>query len=74
MRKLLLCTALALLVGQAAFAVPVLFLKTGTTTMEVTGSANGVSFSSFDFGGWTIAGGRGLWGEQLADYRSGTPN
>jgi hypothetical protein len=39
MRKLLLRTALALLAGQAALATPVLFLKTGTTTMEVTGSA-----------------------------------
>jgi hypothetical protein len=54
MKNLLLCTALVLLIGQAAFATPELFLKTGTTTMVVPGSGNSVSFSSPNFGGWDI--------------------
>jgi hypothetical protein len=54
MSKFLLCVALVLLVGQAAFATPELFLKTGATSVVAVGVGNTVTFSSGSFGGWDI--------------------
>ena len=54
MKRLVLCTALVLLVGQLALATPELFLKSGTTTLTVVCIPGQVAVALTSIGPWSI--------------------
>ena len=55
MKRIMLFVILVLgSVGMASANVPELFIKTGSTTVIVTGAGSSVAFSSSNFGGWEL--------------------